>query len=560
MARTKQTRRSGTLGRKLLLIFGIALFVRVIFLLTISRTACLDINLDPLSDMEAFHRWALTIVDGDWLGRSPFHPYHPWQQAIAPQEVWNRWYGKVFHQEPLYPYLIASSYLFLPRVPLTVIVIQSLLGAAGCVFIFLAARRLAPAGAALAAGVLAAFYGPFLFYESLLLRDTILIPLHALLLWVLVMARDRSGDAGAWRRWVAGGLIAGLAFITKASILPFLLLWAVFIGWERRQGGIRHAGLPVLLMGAGFAVAISPVVARNLAVGAPVLQMTTRGPVEFINGNNRWYRGIGWFDGADERVSRYARRVLTSTDDRLLPTILHVVHDWSDAPAGYLGLQARKLGFFFAPFEMPNNASYSYFRQRSPFLRYGTITFFWLSPLAVVGLIASLKRRREMAILYLFLVVGIGFTILFYVIARFRAPLMPAMMILAGSGVWAIVSAIRRPTAHRLLTSGTLFLGVLAANVAFDQPDRKLIRPEDFRIAIQGYSRRGDVGQALKEAEEARAMFGSFSIFHRMAAGLYEDTGRFDEALRAYRRALQRDPGNPDLQRDVQRLERLATP
>src|SRR5262245_48647957 len=107
-----------------LAIFGAALLVRLIHVLVIRRTACLEINLDPISDMESFHRWALTIVNGDWLGRSDFHPFHPWQIAVAAKEQWARWYGHVYHQEPLYPYLVALIYRIAPREPISVILFQ----------------------------------------------------------------------------------------------------------------------------------------------------------------------------------------------------------------------------------------------------------------------------------------------------------------------------------------------------------------------------------------------------------------------------------------------------
>ena len=119
-------------ARRALALFAGALLIRVVYYLMIRRTACLDINLDPISDMETFHRWALSIVNGDWLGRGDFHPFHPWQSAVAAKEQWARWYGHVYHQEPFYPYLIALVYLLAPREPASMILLQLLLGAAGC--------------------------------------------------------------------------------------------------------------------------------------------------------------------------------------------------------------------------------------------------------------------------------------------------------------------------------------------------------------------------------------------------------------------------------------------
>jgi 4-amino-4-deoxy-L-arabinose transferase-like glycosyltransferase len=542
-----------------LILFGAALVFRAVYYAAISRTACLDINLDPISDMETFHRWALSIVNGDWLGTGNFHPFHPWQAAIAPVEEWDRWYGHVFHQEPLYPYLVALIYLVAPRLPASVIVAQLLMGAAGCAFVYLAARRIAPEGAAVGAGVLSVVYGPYLYYESLVLRDSFLIPLDALLLWVLLEARARAGSRRAWIWWCSGGLLGGAAFITKANILAFFILFLLWSVWEARaRGGVNRAH--VLALVAGFLVAPAPLVTRNLVVGAPALKITTRGPIEFINGNNPWHMGIGWFDGDDERVSSYARDILSRSSGELLPTAAAVLRGWSADPAGLVKLQLLKAAYFLAPFEMPNNASYSYFRINSSLLRHAALSFFWISPLALLGLWESRRRGRRFVPVYLFLGAGAASTIAFYVIARFRAPLMPAVMVLAGTGIWSLIEDWNSRRWGRLAAGGLMIAAVLTINTSADYTDRDLIRPQDYRIAIQGYRARGETALALREAEIARAHFAAFAWFHREAGALYLEAGRPREALAAFQDALARDPRDDELKRQVGRLEREVNP
>ena len=545
-------------------IFGAALALRVIYMLQVFDTACLDINLDPISDMETFHRWGLSIAEGDWLGRSDFHPFHPWQSAIAPVEQWDAWYGHTYHQEPFYPYLIAIAYLLFPSQPLSVILLQHLAGAMGCAAIYLAARRLGGERTALWAGGLAAVYGPFLFYESLLLRDTFLIPLHSVMLWVLVEARikgrDEHKNGHAWAWWLAGGALIGVSYITKASILPFFFLFAVLTFIDAGPGRIGHRLRPALLMSVGFLAILFPVIVRNVVVGADVFKTTTRGPVEFVNGNNPWHMGTGWFDGDDARVSNYVREVLTDADGRLLPTMGRVLGDWSDNPAGYFGLQIRKLGYFFAPYEMPNNASYSYFRLRVPLLGRLLPSFFLMAPLVLIGAVASWKERRHFVPLYLLLSTGIVVTVGFYVIARFRAPLMPALLILAGTGMHRLIEQLREGKTRNLVISASLVAGVLLLNMRSNYPDCQLVRPQDYIIAIEGLERRRMVEETLAQAEEARAIFPDFAVFHRKAGFLYRDLGRRQEAIDALRTALDVGPADSEVLRELSRLERGSPP
>ncbi len=540
-------------------ILGIALLWRVLYHAGISASACLAINLDPISDMETFHRWALSIAGGDWVGRGDFHPFHPWQAAIAPRDQWDSWYGRAFHQEPLYPYLVALIYLVAPSDPRSMILVQHALGAAGCAAVYLAARRIAPEGAALAAGLLSAVYGPYLYYESLLLRDSLLIPLHAVLLWTVVEARAASAEPRARRWWAAAGLCFGLSFVAKASILPFFL---VALAWRARSvtsasgGGRLRAMIPPA---AAFCLVLAPVAARNLAVGAPPLKITTRGPIELINGNNPWHPGIGWSED-DPRVGAYAREILSSSGGRLLPTAWELLRRWSGDPAGLARLQVIKAAYLLAPYEMPNNASYAYFRLNSPLLRRLAPSFYEIAPLALVGLVAAWPRRREFSPIYAFLAIGAAVTVVFYVIARFRAPLMPAVMILAGLGLWTLADRIRarRWGAAAAGTAGAA--AVLSVNLAAGYPDQDLVRPRDYFIAMNDYQARGLVPRALREAETARRLYPSFAEFHRAAGLLHLSEGRRREALEALREALERDPSDVEVRRQVEALEEGGAP
>ncbi len=540
------------------MIGALALAWRLIYLVLISRTACLQINMDPMSDMEAFHRWALQLVAGDWLDRAHFHPFHPWQQMVADRAQWESWYGAIFHQEPLYPYALGLLYLLAPGEPASMIVMQLILGAAGCGLIYLAARRIAPEAAARWAGVLAALYGPHLYYESLLLRDALLIPIHAAMLWAVLEARDRIDSPRArWWHAAAGGL-CGLSFIAKASVLPFFVL---YLGWMpltlRRKKAVWLA--PALCMLAGFLAPLAPVVLRNAAVGAPLLSITTRGPIEFINGNHLGYRGTGWFDGEPE-VGLYAREILADSGGKLLPTIAAVTRDGLRQPWEFALLQLRKAAYLVAPFEMPNNASFGYFRHNSLLLRYGALSFFTISPLALLGLLVSLRTPARFVPLYLFLGAGAVVTIAFYVIARFRAPLMPGVLILAGLGIYALIDLARRRALGGLGLAAGVVLVALGGNAAANISDELLIRPQDHLIAIAEYRARGEHDRALREALEGWKRFGRIAAFPRHAADLYLVQGSRPAALEAYRATLRLNPSDAEARRLAGQLETGSHP
>lgn len=536
-------------ARSAALIFAVALTVRMLYLATLLPTGCLAINSDPISDMDTFHRWAGKIAAGDWLGKEDFHPYHPWQKAIASEETWQEWYGpKVFHQDPLYAYFAAAVYSLAGTEPLALIAVQLLLGAATASGIGLLARRLAGARAGLAAGLLAAFYAPFLFYESLLLRDTLLILLSTAFLLVVEEARRRPGPLP----WALAGVVAGVTYLNKPNIVVVLPLLAAWMVLDRVPGRPWRAA--VALAG-GFALAVMPAVARNVAVGAPPLKTTTRGAIEFINGNNPYHIGIGWFDGDDRRVAGYARSVMLATRGRLLPTVARVMWDWRSDPLGWAGLQLRKLGYLLAPFEMPNNASFSFFRLNSPVLGLGLPTFFVVSPLAVLGLVASLGWWRRLLPHYLFLASGIAVTVAFYVIARFRTPFLPLALVFAGAGAERLVAWTRERDLARLSAGLALVATVLVVNVAANHPDRALVRPRDYLVSARAFSGEGRHARAAGELEEGLEIFtGSFPL-QVEAARAWERAGDPDRALSAWLAAQRLQPGAGWIAEEIRRLE-----
>jgi hypothetical protein len=226
-------------------------------------------------------------------------------------------------------------------------------------------------------------------------------------------------------------------------------------------------------------------------------------------------------------------------------------------------LQLRKAAYFVAPFEMPNNASYGYFRHNAPLLRYGTVSFFIISPLALLGLLASLREKNpapdafRFIPVHLFLGCGALVTIAFYVIARFRAPLMPAVLMLAGLGLHTLLDLARRRAGGRLAAAAGVVAVALACNMAADYPDTLLIRPQDHLVAIAEYRARGDAERALAEALEGWMRFPGFAALPRHAGDMLLEKGRRKEALDAYRAALALNPADAEARRIVGQLERV---
>jgi tetratricopeptide (TPR) repeat protein len=153
-------------------ILGIALVLRLAHWVAVRQAPFIGA---PVMDSWEYQRWAREIAGGDWLG-----------------------HGRgVFFQAPLYPYLLAILYKAVgPRLDAAFLA-QIGLAVAGCYALYRAGRAMAGERAGLAAAALAAVYGPFLFYDVQLLKESLAVTAVSFLLWAMAWAAARAGPAAA---------------------------------------------------------------------------------------------------------------------------------------------------------------------------------------------------------------------------------------------------------------------------------------------------------------------------------------------------------------------------
>jgi hypothetical protein len=121
----------------LAIIIAASILVRIPYFIELNHSPCVWQHRWSQTDMNFFDLWARDIAGGDWLTDKVLHPWHEWHKAIAAEyfrlhpeaassltqdgrsgrtpddaarALWERWWGgKAYHQEPLYPYLIALT-------------------------------------------------------------------------------------------------------------------------------------------------------------------------------------------------------------------------------------------------------------------------------------------------------------------------------------------------------------------------------------------------------------------------------------------------------------------
>lgn len=418
----------------------LAAALRLVTFAQIRGSALLYLHHWSETDMYFYHTWAQAVAAGDVLTDRSMKPYHSWHMHVARtllaeagepyseaagRQVWDRLLGeKVFYQDPLYPYLLGAIYALAGPEVRAVVVVQALLGL-GCVaLVFGLARRLFDPEVALLAGLAAALFGPLVFYETQLLRSVLNAFLGLASLDAAIRALERPG----WL--VPAGLLSGLAFLGQSSTLPFAA-WVGLVLLGRL--GARPLGRFVL----GFALAASPLVARNAAVGVFPLSLASTGGVTFLNHNTPEYEPAG-----GDALSAHAADILGRTAGRFGPIVLETLRTHPDA-ASFVRLLGSKLAAFFWWYEVPNNGNYYYFCLFATGLGTLGVGFAWIGPLGAVGLGLALRRSAGCALAAASIACGIAVSVIFYHLARFRLPIACAMIPFAAYTAAALVRRLR---------------------------------------------------------------------------------------------------------------------
>jgi hypothetical protein len=130
---------------------------------------------------------------------------------------------------------------------------------------------------------------------------------------------------------------------------------------------------------------------------------------------------------------------------RFLPAALDAIG--THTPTSVAALLWHKIDNVWHWYEIPNMVSFYYMRRLAPVLAWLPVTFYLVAPLALVGLVAGWRHRREAWPLYALAACLFVSLAGFLVLGRLRAAMMAAVIPFAAL---AVATCIRGRTAARL--------------------------------------------------------------------------------------------------------------
>jgi hypothetical protein len=341
------------------------------------------------------------------------------------------------------------------------------------------------AGAAF--GLLLAADRHVLAYVRMLEPEILLLALLAAWLYLLDDG-EGEGEAPPWRL-AAAGAAAALAIATRPTFLPiFLLVAPLYLGFRR---GFRPAG-PWLRQSAIFA---APLALALLLLGWRAAAATGDLRAPAMNPGTVFYEGHQPLStGTSARYPPSIHLAIRGTKDQQ-PDVGHVLYRriareekgapklpiaevndfWAakaaaflrDQPALALRRAATQLRYALHSYSFHDVSQAMLYEQRLPGL---LIPFSLLAAFALWGAAAAARKFKSLLLFYAILAAQLGVMTLFYVSARQRLVLLPAIIFFALVGLADLRSRGRRGVVLGLL------LGVLALALAI----RDQAQQDDF--------------------------------------------------------------------------------
>lgn len=454
-----------------------------------------------------------------------------------------------YWQGPLYPYFLAAGIAVFGENHFALHLLHLVLGSINCCLIAAVGTKAFGRGPGLTAGLAAALYGPFIFFEGEYLIPVLIVFLNMLMLLSLFRL-VRTGGPGAA---VISGALLGLSALARPNVLLFLPV-AMALAWlelrRRFSRGATAGRLLVLILSAG--AVISPATIHNFRTSGEFVLISYNAGANFYIGNNsRWQETVSIRPSlAWEDLMSQARRAGEDSPNQHSRFYLgKALSDIRRDPLSWLGALAIKTGQFFYGFEYPRNMDMYYYRDQSRVLSalvwpkplafpYGIV-----APLGLVGAVVALRprnpRRRLLAGYLAAYVVSVA---LFFVSSRYRIPAVPALLIFAGYLPFWAMGKVREGKRRTLIVAlMACILGLFASN--WKAAEHRGVSPAEFHLFSANALRElGRGGDAMNEYKLAVSLAPDSPDPYLHLGIFYMGRGQFQDARACFEKLLELAP------------------
>jgi len=539
----------------LVFILLVGLVLRGIYLAEIRPSPLFS---QPLLDASFCDYWARGMATGEW---------------ILDKDYPNPQLDKLpYYKLPGYPWFLAGGYRLFGHGYVPPRAIQFGFGLLGCLLAFLLVRKRLGAGSALTAAAMMSCYWLFIHFEGELYDTALSVFLAMLVLYTLGLCIERI----SFTRGCLAGIALGCFAIVRGNILIFVpcaIGWLVWLAYRRQALRRVPRALGGLLL--GIAVLVAPVAMRNILVSRDLVLLSCYGGFNLYIGNNALTTGrtanipeLKETTGLDTWTPYHYPVFLKSLEKELGRPVKpsEASRYWTRKACAYViqhprawsAQTARKLALLLGPAEVGDPVEIQYARQESSLLRRLPGNFSFLFVLGVLGAAALWPRSGKpdsrllasppprgadelCVLLVLFIAVYCLAVLPFLALSRYRAPILPAMVVLAAFALWNICDLYRR----RRYRPAVILSAVAILLYLLHQIPLVPYKPDLAKWRIQAAyacKKQGLGEQALALFHEVIALDPAKVEAYNNLGALYAEKGQKQKAAEFFAQAICRDP------------------
>ncbi|MEW6050090.1 MAG: glycosyltransferase family 39 protein [Candidatus Zixiibacteriota bacterium] len=508
----------------------------------VSRNRTVIIVLAIAALLRLLYLWQYSSLP-DWEHLTVDNNYHlHWAQSIADGNLAG---DTTYFRAPFYVYCLALVIWLCGASLWTMRIFGIGVGIASVLVTYLIGKRLFDRRAGLVAAGLQAFYPMLIYHEGELLLDSLFTLLFQIALFRFLIWLDTVRP----RDLLLVGLAIGLGAITRPTIFAILpvIVTAILVSGKQWRRVMWNA----LLFGVGILAFVGPIFIRNLIVAEDPVLISSQGGINLFIGNNEIADGVSAVlpepYGFNWRIADITHVAESARGRELKPSEVSAYWtnraiDWIRShPTAFVELYLRKLYFFFGPRELSNNRDTEGFSLQIPILRYNPLTFSLVLSVALIGLFGLVRWHRSIRWLVATVVTVAFLSSLFFVNSRFRLPVVPLILCLAGGTLVALTELMWNEPKKGLRWLGGMILAAALLNHQWLELRPGLnIQPAVseglFLYNTQNY--RG----ALRINQRALAVDSTFTDLNLNVGACYLRLGQTDSARYYFQREIRFHP------------------
>ncbi len=428
-----------------------------------------------------------------------------WARYIASGHIIG---DSAFFRAPLYLYFLGALYAVTGASLHLMLIVQYAIGLFTGWLLYRTAREMFTYTVGVLALMLYIITPIFIYFEGQFLLDFLILPLTLIVLLMVT----RGYKTKQKRYFVLAGIFLGLTALTRPNILlfaPVLVLW-VYVTLSLKTGSLKALSRAALI--ALFCIiTIAPVTIRNYVLSGDLISISSQGGINLYLGNNSEADGVSAFMPGLGQAWEYQDCVRIAEQDEGRKLSEGAVSDYwymkalkfvLDESDKFVPLTVKKTYLLLNNHELSNNRNIPSFFDSISVLTVLPGGMWLLLPLALIGAIAR-WRQPMVRLILLFTATYSVSVIMFFVNSRFRLPILIGLIILAAVGIDSVVRSVSAKKIRMILLNSVLFIAVAlfctgnAYNIDFKDTSQ-----DNYRFGNR-YLAAGDYDQALRYYRKA---------------------------------------------------------